>query len=116
MIVFSFTYGKFNEVDAIEIPSEVRNLSGGGTQTNVWETMKLNVGSASLTIGECTVQELLDAGFTLDSDLPETMEPGDTQYLTVLRGEDDFSLSVENMTSETIDATDATVYGFSGMY
>lgn len=86
-IVFSFTYGKFNEVDAIEIPSEVRNLSGGGTQTNVWETMKLNVGSASLTIGESTVQELLDAGFTLDSDLPET-----------------------------IDATDATVYGFSGMY
>ena len=116
-IVFSFTYGKFNEVDAIEIPSEVANLSGGGgTQTNVWETMKLNVGSASLTIGESTVQELLDAGFTLDSDLPETMEPGDTQYLTVLRGEDDFSLSVENMTSETIDATDATVYGFSGMY
>ncbi len=114
-IQFIFTYNSFNDIDEIKIPQEVLGVQSGKEQTHVWESMKLTIGDHTVTIGECTVQDLIDAGLTIDT-ADQTLEAGDYNFISAARGDDMFSLALENTTADTISLEKATVYSFYGPY
>lgn len=117
-VAIEFTYGRFDEVDQIDIPKEVEDLSVDNAANNAWGTMKVSVGSSNLVIGESSLQQLIDAGFVLDDTqaMDKTMESGDVQYCVLTRKGNEFYVGIENTTSDTIDTKEATIYSFYGYY
>lgn len=117
-ISFEFTYGSFDEVDHIDVPDGIEELSMENAAENVWGTMKVAVGSSAITVGESSLQQLIDAGFVLDDTqaMDKTMESGDVQYCVLTRKGNEFYVGIENTTSDTIDTKEATIYSFYGYY
>ncbi len=119
-ITFEFDYGRFNKIDKIDKPQglETMSMESGNTASNAWGTMGIQIGSKKLTIGECTLQQLLDAGFTLNDSqiLADTMESGDVQYGIAERDGNEFYIGIENTTTETVNTEEATVYSIYGYY
>lgn len=115
-ITFEFSYDRMNKIDAIDTPQGLETVSTEGS--NAWGTMGIQLGSKKLTIGECSVQQLLDAGFTLDNSqtLTETMKSGDVQYGIAERDGNEFYIGIENSTTETVNTEEATVYSIYGYY
>lgn len=103
---FEITFEDYDKVEAIEVPFSIKNgsieendniMEGNiTTQTHVWEDMDILMNGELITVGETTLQQLLDLGYQVQGEYENQLGGYNNAFLMMEKGEQIVYISLVN--------------------